>query len=388
LTAEAQPEPLADCSRRNLIQRRGPDTIFYPSVENILSAMDTILLSYLQAVEESERERLLSELVLVHASPLVRHTLRQRLNFFVDHSGVNPNNPEAEDLYHDVITRLIARLNELRAAPHEDTIDSFRQYVARVAANACHDYLRAKSPARSRLKNNLRDLLDRHPEFSRWKDEANEYLCGFAAWRNRELSQESSKNLRQLQERPEAFKGKVIPGEDVRRLPLTRVVAEIFNWVEGPVKLDPLMEILVVLLEVKDHPVESLDTHDTYPDRRFTDSPFRCETRLEGRETLHQLWEEIRRLPPNQRDTFCLGFADENGDDLFSLLINAQVVTLPQLAEELGLTHERLFTLWKALPMGNEALTVELGATRAQINKWRYRALRQLRKKIMAFTAL
>jgi len=350
--------------------------------------MDSILLSYLQAAEETERERLLSELVLTHAAPLVRQTLRQRLGFFVNHVGANPNNPEAEDLYHDVIARLIARLNELRTDPREETISNFRQYATRVAANACHDYLRAKSPARSRLKNNLRDLLDRHPDFSVWKNEVNEYLCGFAAWCNRELTQATSNNLRQLRDSPEEFKNEVFPREDVRSVPLTGVVAEIFNRVEGPAKFDPLVDILAVLLEVNDYPVESLDDQNANPDRQFTASAFRTETRLEARETLCQLWEEIRRLPPKQRDTFCLSFADENGDDLFSLLIDAEVVTLPRLAEELGLTLERLITLRKEMPMGNEALTVELGATRAQINKWRYRALRQLRKKIMAFTAL
>lgn len=162
------------------------------------------------------------------------------------------------------------------------------------------------------------------------------------------------------------------------------MVAEIFNHVKGPIKLEPLVEILALLLEVKDHPVESLDEQDTYPDRRHIASSFRCETRLEVRETLHQLWEEVRRLPPKQRDTFCLSFADENGEDLFSLLIDAEVVTLPRLAEELGLTLDRLITLWKEMPMDNQSLAAELGATRPQINKWRYRALQQLQKRIMA----
>ncbi len=345
--------------------------------------MELILLSFLQAADGSERERLLSELVLTHASPFIRNTLRQKLGFFVDHSGANSNNPEAEDLYQDVITRLITRLNELRADPHADTISNFRQYVTRVAANACHDYLRAQSPARSRLKNNLRDLLDRHLDFSIWKDEVHEYLGGFAAWRHYQASPAPSKILRQLQERPEEFKRQVFPREDIRRVPLTRVVAEIFNRVGGPVKIEPLVEILAVLLEVTDHPVEALDHQDSYPDRQLIDSTVRCETRLEMRETLHQLWKEIRRLPPPQRDTFCLSFADDNGDDLFSLLIDAEVVTLPQLAKELNLTLARLVTLWREMPMDNQALAAELGATRPQINKWRYRALRQLQKKMM-----
>ena len=131
--------------------------------------MDLLLLSYLHSPLESERERLLSELMLVRAAPVIRHTLRLRLNFYVDHTGASPNNPEAEDLYHDIIAKLIERLNEAKGDPERQEIRDFRQYVARVAVNACNDYLRGRSPARSRLKNNLRDLLDRHPDFLLWR---------------------------------------------------------------------------------------------------------------------------------------------------------------------------------------------------------------------------
>jgi hypothetical protein len=60
--------------------------------------VDAALLPFLYSTDESERDRLLGELILECVSPIVSQALRQRLNFYVDESGNNPNNPEAEDL--------------------------------------------------------------------------------------------------------------------------------------------------------------------------------------------------------------------------------------------------------------------------------------------------
>src|SRR5207253_4387455 len=112
-------------------------------------------------------------------------------------------------------------------------IKNLRQYVSRVATNACHDYLRAKSPARSRLKNNLRDLLDRHKDFATWKTE-NEALCGLASWYGEGKSTSSLNRLAELEERPEEFRSKRFPKEDIKQASLTRIVAEVFKWVGSP----------------------------------------------------------------------------------------------------------------------------------------------------------
>ena len=99
---------------------------------------------------EAEREQLLCDLILFEVAPLVRNTLRQRLGFYVSQLGANPQNHDAEDLYHDVMAKLIALLSDpqLRAGWLE--IQNFRRYVLRVAANACHDYLRVKTISKPR----------------------------------------------------------------------------------------------------------------------------------------------------------------------------------------------------------------------------------------------
>ena len=124
--------------------------------------MDSILQQLLNSADEAQREHLLSELILLQAAPLVRKVLRQRLGFYVSRSGNNSHNPDAEDLFHEIITKLIQRLNELTADSDENPINNYRQFVLSTAVNACHDYLRAKSPARARVSISARIPVASH----------------------------------------------------------------------------------------------------------------------------------------------------------------------------------------------------------------------------------
>lgn len=345
--------------------------------------MDVILLPYLRSRDESEREHLLSDLIFVHAASQVRHTLRQRLGLYVNAQGVNSHNQDAEDLYHDVLAKLLQFLNDPRLKSGAVEVNNFRQYVTRVATNACHDYLRAKSPARSRLKNSLRDLLDRHHEFAVWKVE-HETLCGLASWRGNDKSTVAGNRVAELQERTGSLRSKIFHRDDIKRAPLAGVVQKVFIWAEGPVELDEMVGALAALLDVKDYPAESLgDGESQNFTERLTDSSRHFDSVLEMRETLGRLWTEVGLLPLNQRDTFCLSFEDESGDDLFSLLLDAGLVTLPQLAQELDRPLEQLMQLWQQMPMDSAGIADELNATRQQVNKWRFRALKQLEKVMM-----
>src|SRR5437868_6787284 len=113
--------------------------------------MDRLLLPYAQVASESERKQKLDELLIVYVSPVIRHTLRYKLGFHVNQFGVNPYNPDAEDLYHEIIAKIIEVLNGLHAS-RVSHIDDFEKYVGRIAINTCLDYMRSRSPARTRLK--------------------------------------------------------------------------------------------------------------------------------------------------------------------------------------------------------------------------------------------
>jgi len=146
--------------------------------------MDHVLRPYLQATEESERAQRLEELMLFRAAPEIRFTLRQRLGFHVSQQGVNPQNHDAEDLYQEILTKTVQILRDLSAScsSPKPEIENFKQYVGRIATNVCINFIRAKSPARWRLKNNLRDVLSRQPEFALWRV-GSETLGGLAAWK-------------------------------------------------------------------------------------------------------------------------------------------------------------------------------------------------------------
>ncbi len=344
--------------------------------------MDEVLLPYLEAAD-SERERVLSDLLLLHAAPVVRHTLRQKLGFYINPLGANPHNQDAEDLYYEVITRLLHLLNDLQSQAQKTEIRNFRYYVSRLAMNACYDYLRAKSPARARLKNSLRDLLDRHSDFAMWKT-VTETLCGFAVWQGGGKSA-SSDRLTELIEKPEVFQQAKFSQENVQQVPLTRLAAEIFRWVDSPIELDALVSTIALLLNVKDHPVESLDNESDSWNNLPREQSLFCESRIEAREILAKLWEEIRHLNSRQRDAICFGFEDARGDDLFSLLLEADLVTWSQLSQGLDRTVEELMRLWQQMPMDNHSIADELGVSRQQVYKWRFEALKHLQK---AFTLI
>src|SRR5215217_610153 len=144
--------------------------------------MDNVLVAYLTACDEQERRQHLDELVTIRAAPLIRRVLRRRLAFYVSAQGVNGNNQDAEDLYQESMTRVVQVLHQLYSASGIE-IDNFDLYVSRIASNACTDFLRAKSPARTRLKDGLRHLLKRHKDLVSWEQDG-EILCGFVAWRN------------------------------------------------------------------------------------------------------------------------------------------------------------------------------------------------------------
>ncbi len=175
--------------------------------------MDQLLLAYVQAANESERQQKLDELLIVYASPVIRHTLRYKLGFHVNQFGVNPYNPDAEDLYHEIIANVIELLTALPASPRTE-IEDFEKYVGRIAINACLDYIRSRSPARTRLKYSLREILNRKSEFALWKSEE-EFLCGLKAWPE-ERRQISSQRLAEIESELPIFRTTRFGGLDRR----------------------------------------------------------------------------------------------------------------------------------------------------------------------------
>ena len=97
---------------------------------------------------------------------------------------------------------------------------------------------------------------------------------------------------------------------------------------------------------------------------------------------MRQFWGEVQKLLPKLREVVCLSFADENGEDLISLLFDAGVLTLSEMAADLGMELDRLKALWGRTPMDTETLAAHLGATRRQVSRWRHRAWQLLARSL------
>ena len=345
--------------------------------------MDNLLLPYLQATNESERQQHLDDLLLVHAAPVVQRTLGLKLGFRINRLGVNPYNQDAEDLYQETIAKLIEFLRTLHTTKKTE-IENFEHYVARVATNACHDYLRGESPARTRLKYSLRELLNRRSEFEIWKYKDG-FRCGLGAW-DKECEPISFQRLAHLEDELQTFRTTRFGREDITQVSLARLVAELLDWAGGPMELDALVNITASLLDVKDHPTESLDDEAKgYLEARVADTTLMTNPNLEFDKLLRSLWRAIGELPEEQRDAFCFGFESDNGDDLFTLLFEAKIVTPAQLAGQFGRALEDFMRVWSEMPMDNAAIAAELNATRPRVGKLRFHALRRLEKELAAF---
>jgi RNA polymerase sigma factor (sigma-70 family) len=338
--------------------------------------MDNLLLRLLNARDEQERQQCLDELLTLHVAPIVRQVLRLRLGLYVNTRGVNENNQDAQDLYQEAMTRTIEVLHSDRRSLA--TIENFERYVGRVVSNVCVDFLRSKYPARARLKDGLRDVFRRHGNLVSWPH-GDEILCGFAAWRNTGKPAFSDYDVEAM----DAFLADRFAEQDVRTVPLSRVVTKLFDWTGGPVQIDVLVRMLAHVREIKEQEIESWDDQVVADfGLKFRRSTHAVESVVETNEVLERLWYVLQRLPPKQRDAFALRFHDDAGRDLFTVLLAARIVDVKGLAEGLSRSVEDLTRLWTQMPMDTAAAANELRTSRENVYKWKFRAIQTLKAEL------
>src|SRR6185503_9633723 len=75
---------------------------------------DPSLIPFLRAACEAEQERLLASLISEQAGPLIRKIIRNRLRLRAASQSIS-HDPESEDVYGEVVVRLLKRLREFKA---------------------------------------------------------------------------------------------------------------------------------------------------------------------------------------------------------------------------------------------------------------------------------
>jgi RNA polymerase sigma factor (sigma-70 family) len=363
------------------------------------------------------------KIIVEVAAPIVRRTIRYRLHFYINERGASPANPDAEDLYHDILARLIAALRRLATGKSGPAIADFGQYTQRVAINGCNDYLRMKYPQRTRLRDRLRDLLERQPEFGIWRGGEGEMLCGLAEWRDGGVMRADPFRLTAAEAEPVVNNG--LTGSVIRGTALVELIGGIFRFLEGPILLEALVATVAARLGVTEYRCESLDSEadgavgagarpraarlssdnrlpagrggsdwsaevwmgwmgeNRRGENRREDGAVGLERHIDERIALRRMWEVWLTLPPRPRETFFYSFSTSRGEDLLTLLFEAGVTAPSEVAGVLGLSLEELVGHWKRMPMRNVELAAMWGVPRQQVNKWRFQALRMIEKRLV-----
>jgi len=330
--------------------------------------IDNVLLPLLE-INEQELRPALNEILVVHAEPIVRRIVRNRIT-----------NPDAaakdtEDLHGEIVLRLLTRLNEFRIHPEEKAIHDFANYVAVVTHNACNEYFRRKYPERSRLKKKLHYLLKHQAMFAIWESADGELLCGFQKWRDRKFPIRTEK-FQQLKNDPQSWKSNVSVGGE-----LAEFVDRIFMFLQNPLLLEDLVGISATFLNVHDSSLE----YDPKLLEQFPDTPKEEESPADQIAYLTRLWSEIQQLPLRQRKALLLNLRDNANSNVISLFPHTGVASIREIANALEIAAPDFAAMWPDLPMEDARIAGLLNLTRQQVINLRKSARERLARRMKDF---
>lgn len=343
---------------------------------------DALLSLYLHATSEVESENLLTQLLEEQASPVIKRIIRSKLHGFgtLDH---RLRWQDGEDVYGEVVTRLLERLRTNKEHAETDVIHDFLNYVAVTTYNACHEYLRSKYPQRWRLKNRVRYVLTHQVDFGMWQSSEGNWLCGLATWSKRGMNQPAGDGLlHQLCDAPQTLVLAGSKADDIKSASLSDLLHAIFSKVRTPVELEALVNTVADLQGVKDLPFAS-DPAEEESSLASSEPLTNFAVEVEHRSYLQRLWVEIVQLPLSQRIALLLNLKDMH-EGVIMLLPLTGVATIRQIAEALSIPAHEFAKLWNELPLDDTAVALRLGVTRQQVINLRKSARARLSRRMRA----
>ena len=337
-----------------------------------------LLLLFLRSTDQADELKLLEQIVDEHARPLVKQIVRAKLRRSTEGSDRSSGLQDAEDIVSDVVLQLLRRLLAAKGSPEKRGLSDFNNYVTVSAHNAVYSYLRRKNPERSRLKDKIRYVLTYQKGFAVWQSEKGRSLCGFSPWRDQNLPTCTPSRTNQLRDDP-ALRERIGVERCLENENLAELLKVIFKWVGAPVEVDDLVKLVSDLWP---SPVSFGDSQESRPLTELPDQQPSPATRIEYRQYLKRLWEELCQLPPSQRSALLLHASDPNGNSMAVLLAHTQVATIDQVAEALGLAVDEFAELSNELPMEDTLIAKRLGLSRQQVINSRVSARRKLQRRM------
>jgi hypothetical protein len=353
-----------------------------------------LLKSFMEATDEAEAQRFLERLIDEHALSVIDGILKHRwLEHPRDAASSNRRRTQstgeldAEDIRSTVVAQLVKRLKALRADAAGDTIRDFPAYVAGTTRRACDDELQKRYPRRDRLKRKLRYVLTHQPGFALWEGGDGEPLGGFDEWREQPKTLPHARRAQALREDPQHFAKSCLAGGTAAGMELADLLEAIFNWLGGPLPLVLLVTVSAELLGIKD-PVPAAPTEQESLDETLVGQPdpqVDVAGEVVARESLQELWTEIRELVLPQRVALLLNLRDERGRGVIDLLPLRRIATIREIAGALEMPDEQLAALWNRLPLNDDTIADHLGLSRQQVINLRKAARARLVRRMKPF---
>ena len=281
---------------------------------------------------------------------------------------------DADDVISETRVRLIRRLWVLRR-DGGGIIEDFAAYVATTATRTCYAHLRARFPARTRFRNQVRYSVLRHPDTVLEPDAQGVWHCRSKAIR-RAAPRGSTHDFL---EAPAVF----LSRERIdRSLPLPQLVAALLARIDTAIELDRLVDALANVMGV----VDAVPAGD-HPDaegralERVPDPAPGAARELSDREELQALWQEVELLPANQRIALLLNLRDPDGGSALHALPATGLVAMADIARLLEIDDRELKALWDQLPLDDLTIAARLGLTRQQVINLRKSARARLARR-------
>jgi hypothetical protein len=326
---------------------------------------------YLSCGDEARSWELLESLVTQRLEPVAESFIRGKLQASLRADDDRQCNDDAMDLVSEVKALVIAKLTRLRE--RNESIVNLEAYTMAVTVNVYNGYLRKKYPRRLQLKDQLRYIVSHDRRFSLWRSESGEWSCSMRGGEEKALPGSRAELYDELSARS------TLEGHSAERMKLSDLLKVVLIASRGPIRFADVVTLIYRLRNVREplaaDGYDAAVSMETRPDDMVA--------RLETKDDLRRLWNELKLLPLRHRAAVLLNLKNNRGDGLITLLPLIGIASIRQIADVLEFPPEEFGLAWSGLPWDDHAIAEHLRVTRQQVINLRQSARAKLRRALV-----
>ncbi len=335
---------------------------------------------YLAAsIPNDDPDSILEALLTDCAPPILNRVVRRRMG-----SLYTPG--DAADLSSEAMLELLSRLRSLRDGKGAAWELPFDALAAGVAANTVYRFMARRFPERNRLRKRLRYVMETSERFRLWVGPNGTAVCGLA--RTSLFSRASRPSPGGAPEEDALADAAGIQGclerlgkRHIPAEPLEPLVLEILGTLGKPIDLSRLTGLVADLTGSREPSWVAASTGDEGEIPGFPADPApSAALRLEWRQRVERLWQEVLLLSTRHREALLLSARAPNGAAVW-LIVDLGVASFQEVAGALEMAPPELAELWNRLPLEDREIAARLGVDRQQVINFRSTARERLARR-------